>query len=230
MPAGPRLTTHSGRGTFATALAADPARRDAARPITGDPHMFRSVRPAFVRAAAVLPVLAACASLAGAQAGASRAVGIAVSGGANILQGDLSDAFETGFIVGGHLSIKPPLSPLGFRADVNYQRNNVKGGGANFNVVSGFANAVFTVPATAAPVRPYVLGGVGLGRLDFSLDDEDDEVFGSGAAETKFGFQVGAGLDIPLSGIGTFVEVGYQRYSLEGGSVGFIPIRAGIRF
>jgi hypothetical protein len=79
------------------------------------------------------------------------------------------------------------------------------------------------VPATAAPVRPYVLGGVGLGRLDFSLDDEDDEVFGGGAAETKFGFQVGAGLDIPLSGIGTFVEVGYQRYSIEGGSVASSP-------
>jgi opacity protein-like surface antigen len=194
--------------------------------------MFRTFRPALVRAAAVAPLLAVCAAAAGAQAAAARPIGIAVSGGANLLQGEFSEVYATGYIIGGHVSFVPPGSPLGFRGDVNYQRNGLKSefkdeASSNLDVISGFANAVFTVPTTASPVRPYALAGLGVGRIKVSASDDE---FSGSVSQNKVGFQIGGGIDLPLSGIGAFIEAAYQRYSIDGGAVGLIPVRVGIRF
>jgi hypothetical protein len=192
--------------------------------------MHATVRRTLSRAAGAATALAVCAGAAVAQSASTatgaRPVGVAVSGGANFLQGDFSSAFGTGFIVGGHVLFTPAGAPVGFRGDVNYQRNDVKSDVADngsLSVISGFANAVLMVPVSASSVRPYAVGGVGVGRIKAG-DDEGS------ASENKFGFQIGGGIDLPLSGIGAFAEVAYQRYSIEGGSIGFVPIRVGIRF
>lgn len=212
-------------------------------------------------AAAAVAVLAPVALHAQAQSAASvaaRPISFGISGGAALVQGDLSDAFGTGFIVGGHLKYASPTLPVGFRADVNYSRNGAKeGADANLSAITGFANAVFTFAPQTSTLRPYVLGGLGFGRVTIDADFDFDDLeargprtapvaaklpTGNGARvaqsggisvsdnETGFAFQIGAGLEIPLSGITGFGEIGYQRVSLDGGSLGMIPIRFGVRF
>ena len=187
--------------------------------------MFASLRSLLAGAA----LLAGSASLVHAQAtAAARVASFGISGGAAIPQGDAGDIVNTGYIVGGHLKLRPVLSPVGVRFDVNYASHEPKNDLFNdgtLSVLSGFGNVVFELPVTTAVVRPYVLGGIGIGRITGS-DDEGDESW------NKFGFQVGAGLEIPLSGITGFAEVGYQRYAkIENVlAISQIPIRFGIRF
>ncbi|HZF66531.1 MAG TPA: outer membrane beta-barrel protein [Gemmatirosa sp.] len=175
-------------------------------------------------------VLAGSASLAGAQAAdAARAVSFGISGGAALPQDDASDVVNTGYIVGAHLKLRPAVSPVGLRFDANYASHEVKSAvarDATVSVLSGFGNVVFDVPVTSSTIRPYLLGGIGVGRLKFSGGGEPDESY------TKFGFQLGAGLEIPLSGITGFAEIGYQRYAAieDVVTVAQVPIRFGVRF
>lgn len=217
--------------------------------------------PRRLLAAAVVAALAPVALHAQAQSAASvaaRPISFGISGGAALPTGDGSDAVSTGFIVGGHLKYSSPTLPVGFRADVNYSRNSFKDGiDGNTSILSGFANAVFTFTPQTSTLRPYVLGGIGFGRVsaeaDIGFDDFDARAprtapltakipTGSGSrvaqtgsvnvsdSETGFGLQVGAGIEIPLSGITGFGEIGWQRFSRDGGSLSMIPIRFGVRF
>lgn len=211
--------------------------------------------------AAAAVVLAPAALHAQAQTAASvaaRPISFGISGGAALPQGDFGEGFGTGFIVGGHLKYASPTLPVGFRADVNYSRNGAKEGiDANISTLTGFANAVLTFAPQTSTLRPYVLGGLGFGRVsgEVSIDFDEFESRGPRSAplaariptgsgsrvaqsgginvsdnETGFAFQLGAGVEIPLSGIVGFGEVGYQRISLDGGSLSMIPIRFGVRF
>jgi opacity protein-like surface antigen len=176
------------------------------------------------------------ASLAGAQAVAARPVSLGISAGANIPQGDFADIYGAGYLVAGHMKLRPAASPLGLRFDLGYSSNGIKSEfedvvDSDLSIISGFANVVYEFPVTSTTIRPYVLGGLGLGSLKISATGD----FGGGSVseserQTKFGFQVGGGVEIPLSGITGFAEVGWQRYSVEGGSLAQIPIRFGVRF
>ena len=200
------------------------------------------IRFSALLSAGLLASVAAVPSLAHAQAAAAvRPVSIGISGGAGMLQGSANDGYDLGYVVAGHLQLRPLLSPLGVRLDVGYANNAVSAstrqqlaGSAlvDLTVLSGFANVVYALPIAAAPVRPYLLGGVGLGRVrgaTVALGTDGGLSTGT-ATDTRFGFQVGAGIDIPLVGVAGFAEAGYQRFSLQGGSLGQIPIRFGIRF
>lgn len=186
--------------------------------------------------------LAGTATIARAQgaaaAAAARPIAFGISAGANLLQGDIGDGYGTGYLLAGHALLKPAALPVGLRFDLGYSRNGGKASedldGTNFSVLSGFANAVFAPAVASTTIRPYLLGGLGYGRLSFSSGDDDG--FNVSISENKFGFQVGAGVELPLTGFTGFAEVGYQRFggidAGEGEEIGvaMIPIRFGIRF
>lgn len=138
-----------------------------------------------------------------------------VNGGAAMPMSDASDVWDAGFRVGAGLELRPPLMPLGLRLDGAYDRLGNKGGGANLSILSGTANAVFSLPMM--PV--YAIGGIGMYRSDD----------GTGSS-TDFGFNVGAGFRLPLPMFSPFVEARINQINGDGGNFRYVPVVAGIRF
>ncbi|HEY7897831.1 MAG TPA: outer membrane beta-barrel protein [Gemmatimonadaceae bacterium] len=185
----------------------------------------------FSRFVAIAAIAASSAALAGAQGvtSATKPFSLGLSGGASIPSGDLSNFVNTGYNVGGHVSLGTPSLPIGFRGDVNYDNFGAKGSGnSNVHVWSYTANAVFEVP-TATGIRPYIIGGVG-GFTPGSSTTSGGTTY-SASGSTKFGYDIGGGLTIPLSGFNAFVEARYNHFSNDGGgSTAFIPITFGVMF
>lgn len=147
-----------------------------------------------------------------------------IHGGLTLPMGDLKDGFQSGYAVGGMLQIKPPLVPLGFRADVTYNRFDADGGvDTKLNILSGNASVVYNVIPTPL-ITPYVLGGVGLHRVGLSGTSLATE------SENKFGFHGGVGLNVGLAGFGTYIEARYVSVQTEGASTSFVPVTVGIKF
>lgn len=148
-----------------------------------------------------------------------------VNAGAALPVGDLADegAADLGFHIGAGLEFRGPMLPIGLRFDGAYDRMGIEDADAAWAIWSLTANAVFS--PMASPL--YFIGGIGF----YSTDLVGDDVIGDVDAETDFGFNLGAGLSLPLTGFSTFIEARWNRISVEGGeSIQFIPIVFGIRF
>jgi opacity protein-like surface antigen len=207
--------------------------------------MTSSHRRAAVRG---LTLLALSTSAAHAQTavGPTRPVSFGVAGGLSIPTGDAGDLFASGFNVDALLEVQRPASPLAFRFEAGYQRLELKddirdlfeelGGDIDVNarIFSGLANVLYKFPGTT--VRPYVLGGVGVFNLGGSASisgfeefEEELDTEESGST-TSFGYNVGGGLEVPLSGITVFGDVRFQQIRIDGSGFNIVPIKVGIRF
>jgi hypothetical protein len=153
-----------------------------------------------------------------------------VHAGAAVPTGDFSDLnsagpADVGFRIGAGLELRPPLMPVGLRFDGAYDRMGIEGGGANWSIWSATANAV--VSPTLLPV--YFIGGIGF----YSTDITGSGVIAAADAQTNFGFNIGAGLSLPLTGFSTFIEGRWHRVNTDndyGYNVSYIPIVFGLRF
>jgi opacity protein-like surface antigen len=183
---------------------------------------------------AVAAIAVSSAAVVGAQGvtSATRPFSLGVSGGASIPVGDFSDGVNTGYNFGGHIAFGTPSLPISFRGDVNYDHfgaKNTEGlDDASAHIWSYTANAVYEIP-TMTGIRPYIIGGIGGFSPTATGSSEGTSV--SVSSGTRFGFDVGGGLTIPLSGFNAFVEARYNRFNNEGGgSTSFVPITFGIMF
>src|SRR5512132_1087509 len=72
-----------------------------------------------------------------------------ISAGASIPQSSFGDGVNTGYNVNGMINIGVPLSPLGFRGEVGWNRFDLSGNNASGNVrmVNGAVNVVLA-PST----------------------------------------------------------------------------------
>ena len=186
------------------------------------PLRLAAAAAALTRASAALTPSALVA-----QAAARPTFGVAA--GATIPTGDFGDGFGTGFNVGAHVGFRSATMPVGFRLEGTFHQNEAKGSnGVNFNTIAGTANIIAGPAAAAGGISPYVIGGAGVYNLKLDADGgiESESV-------TKFGLNGGAGLDMPLSGIGVFAEARFHYvFSGEdgGSNISFIPLSVGIRF
>jgi hypothetical protein len=152
-------------------------------------------------------------------AGAAMPVG---DFGSNDLDGGLA---ELGFRLGAGLELRGPLMPVGLRFDGAYDRMGIEDADAAWSIWSLTANAV--IQPTASPL--YFIGGIGF----YSTDLTGDDVITDADAETDFGFNLGAGFSLPLTGFSTFVEARWHQINTDdefGVNVNYIPIVFGIRF
>ena len=151
-----------------------------------------------------------------------------VHAGAALPVGDTGDEADLGFRVGAGLELRPMLSPVGLRFDGAFDRMPIDqdlldffgADDGNLTLWSITANAVLAAPASPL----YFIGGIGLYSSKVTVDGADSDT------ETDFGFNLGAGMSLPLTGFSTFIEARYNRVSSEGGSIQYIPIVFGIRF
>jgi hypothetical protein len=142
-----------------------------------------------------------------------------VAAGAALPMSDLSDFFNTGFNGTVTVGLNPALIPLGIRVDGAFNQFGLKGGGDNARISSLTGNLVYSIPSTG--VSPYLIGGAGVYHLSSS---------GGGATENDFGWNIGGGIKMPLSGFDTFIEARYNQVQTQDISTKFIPITFGIMF
>jgi hypothetical protein len=141
--------------------------------------------------------------------------------GATMPIGSTGDGVETGYhaIVG--LGIKPPLAPIGARIEGMFNENAFKGASdANFRVLAVTANATYTAIPTA-----YFIGGLGMynGKCAGTCGPLTE-------SNTDFGFNVGGGVNIPLTGLGVYIEARLHIINTETESTKLLPITVGIKF
>jgi hypothetical protein len=150
-----------------------------------------------------------------------------VNAGAALPTGILADDIldggggaELGFHVGAGLELRAPLMPIGLRFDGAFDRMGIEDFDANWSIWSLTANAV--VAPMASPL--YFIGGVGFYSTDITGEGIDEP------SESDFGFNLGAGLSLPLTGFSAFVEGRFHSINVEGDNIQFVPIVFGIRF
>lgn len=195
----------------------------------------------FVGTAATIAALAATvAGVAGAQGVTSmtKPFSIGVSGGASIPTGDLSNAVSTGYNVNGHITYGNPTFPFQIRGDVGYNSFSGKssvcsGSDCSARAIGFTGNLVYTFPMPAAQVRPYLLGGAGVYNMKAEASSTSGgTTVSASSSENDFGFNLGGGLILPLSGFNAFVEAKYTQVNAKngGGNSKFIPISVGVMF
>ncbi|HKC79814.1 MAG TPA: hypothetical protein VKB91_01380 [Gemmatimonadaceae bacterium] len=156
----------------------------------------------------------------------AKPVQIGVALGAALPTSDLSDVVNTGYNGTVTVGFNPAMIPLGIRVDGAYNQFAIKDaiGNGNVHFASVTGNLVYQIPG--ATVSPYAIGGAGWYRAAVNITG-----FGSGS-ENHFGWNLGGGIKLPLSGFDTFIEARYNQVQMSNGdpTLKFVPITFGIMF
>jgi opacity protein-like surface antigen len=193
-----------------------------------------------------LAVLVAFASLAGAQVPTPFSL---YAGGAVSMPQSPSafkDAFKSGYhgSVGFGWKLMPSFQAVAKAELHSFGLDFTETGLATSNPnLTGGSNRVFmfgvdgrfSVGVPAAPLKPFVLAGVGLAKVD-QTDFSGDPLATSlnslmPESQSKMYWNIGAGIELkgtPLFGL--FAQVRYVSIATDGESQSFIPITLGLKF
>jgi hypothetical protein len=191
------------------------------------------VRRACAGLGAVVLSASALAAQGGMSPGVERQWSFGITGGATFPSGDFGERAGTGYNVGALIEYKPAPGPLSIRIEGDYQAFgesddlSAAGTSADFSIIRGTGAFVWRFPMEATTVRPYLTGGAGVYWLDAESEGPILEVSGS---ETKFGLNGGFGIELPLTGLTTFIEGSFHTVFTDGDNTYFWPVRVGIRF
>ncbi|MEX2179683.1 MAG: hypothetical protein WD801_13285 [Gemmatimonadaceae bacterium] len=142
--------------------------------------------------------------------------------GAAVPVGSSAEGLDIGYNVTAHLGIKPPIAPLGLRIDGMFNSFGFDPDGT-LSVIAGTVNATLSGVGMPIPMG-YLIGGLGLYRSKASVPGFSAE------PNSDLGFNIGAGLNFPLTGFSTFLEARFHYVTGEVESFKFIPITFGMRF
>jgi hypothetical protein len=164
--------------------------------------------------------------------GQANPIAFGIVAGASIPISDFGDAANTGWHAGGLFQWQGPMFPLGIRGEVVYHKFGSKfNDDASLNILTATINGVFMFPVTEpATVRPYIIGGGGLYRVGCSDCGTNAD------SENKGGINLGAGIEVPLSGFTSIIEARWHMIFDSDSDVPnssnsmFIPISVGLLF
>ncbi len=188
-------------------------------------------RALFATSAALL-----CLTLA-TPARAQAQVHFGISAGASIPQSSFGEQVSTGFNVTGMVNVTVPLSPLGFRGEVGFNRFDIDSniGNGNVRMINGAANVILT-PSSIMGAKPYLIGGIGVYNVRGVVSNGGligGDVFSSSSgSDSRLGFNGGIGLTFGLGSIGTMLEARYVSVNGRNGSgsMAFVPVSFGVTF
>lgn len=161
--------------------------------------------------------IAAAASSASAQL-SSNPFQIGGAAGIAFPTGTLGDFYNTGYNVTLAVGYKPRLTPIGVRVEAAYNEFGGDGAIESINIPAFTGNLVYSLPGVS--FSPYIIGGAGLYTPNTDV---------GGGRQNQFGFNIGGGVKVPLSSsFETFVEARYNRVTVDGGNLSFIPVTVGI--
>jgi hypothetical protein len=161
-----------------------------------------------------------------------------ISGGLALPTGDLNKGYKSGYDIAANVGFHPTGQSFGVRVEGAFNQFALKGtntSNAHTNIFDVTGNIVVGTAAAPGTIRPYLIGGVGVYNVKNEASVGNVSV---STSATKFGFNGGAGLDLPLSGIAAFVEARFHYVLTGSGSsdsnigynASFVPIVVGVRF
>jgi hypothetical protein len=167
--------------------------------------------------------LVAVPSVSSAQLGALKPIQLGIAGGAAQPMSDFSTDAKMGYNGTVALAINVPLIPVGLRIDGAYNQFGEKTVVANTkHVISATGNLVWRLPSVV--ISPYLIGGAGL-YMNTTTPSTT-----AANTDKHFGWNAGAGLNLPLAVFHAFVEARYNRVTLDTGTMSFVPVTFGIMF
>jgi hypothetical protein len=163
-----------------------------------------------------MAVVAAAVAVAFSASDAAAQVRLSVAGGPSFATGS-EQHLDTGFHVqlAGELSM--PMLPFGLRLDGAFNRFTEDHG--NYDVLSGTANALISLPMTG--LTPYLIAGAGVYASEDHAHNEE--------RTTNFGVNAGVGARLGLPGLGVFVEARVHN-PFGDHALRFVPLSFGVRF
>ncbi|MFL5487312.1 MAG: hypothetical protein ACJ8AJ_02405 [Gemmatimonadaceae bacterium] len=167
--------------------------------------------------------LVAVPRVSSAQLGMLKPFQLGVAGGATQPMSTTSDVAKLGYNATVAMGINLPFIPVGLRVDGAYNAFGEKEGiGATTHAISATGNVVWRLPSVG--ISPYLIGGAGLYMVSVTPTGAD------AVTENHLGYNAGAGINLPVSIFKAFVEARYNRISLDGASMQFVPVTVGIMF
>lgn len=170
--------------------------------------------------------LALAATLVAAPAVAQTSFSIAA--GATVPVGSTADAVDVGYNAMVGIGIKPPLAPLGVRIEGMLNQNAYKSSVASsgsMRVLAGIVNATLSGAGMPIPMG-YLIAGIGM----YNGKAVDLPAGFTSSSSTDLGFNVGAGINFPLTGFSTYLEARFHLINTDTESTKLIPISFGIKF
>jgi hypothetical protein len=140
-----------------------------------------------------------------------------IAAGAALPTGDAADGLKMGYNATVGIGFKPPLAPIGVRVEGMFNSFEFDGVDASQRVMALTGNGTYTILP-----QLYAIGGVGMYNSKASPAGSE--------SSTDFGFNIGAGINIPLTGFGTYLEARYHHIPVDNGSFSFVPVTFGIKF
>ena len=176
-------------------------------------------------------------ALPGRGAGAQLGLGAGVT----VPSGDYGDAAKNGWVLNPFFEIRLP-GPFGLRFSGLWTRSDLDQGfvadlptppssdqvSGDVDLIGGGLDATMNF-ASVPVVKPYIVGGVGWYRQSVSQDVEGvaGEIGDIDADNTDVGYNIGAGLKVPLAFLSIFGEVRY--YTVQSPTKqDFVPITIGV--
>ena len=159
-----------------------------------------------------------------AQLGLVKPFQLGIAGGAAQPMADLKEGSDLGYNGTVAMAINLPFIPVGLRVDGAYNGFAAKAAaGSKLHVISATGNLVYKLPSIG--ISPYVIGGAGYYMSTATTPSSAD------IKDKNFGWNAGAGINLPLSVFKAFVEARYNSVSLDGGAkMEFVPVTFGIMF
>ncbi len=159
---------------------------------------------------------------------------------------EFADSYKTGLhgFVGVGYSVMPNLQaigkiefnrfPLDLGSDQSFLGEDITGGHNNMWMFGVDGRYTFSLPS--APIKPFLLGGVGLARISpTQLEGTSDLVASLNEfqpdTQNKVYFNVGAGIELKAGPMWqVFAQVRYVSVATEGDPATFIPVSLGLKF
>ncbi len=191
-------------------------------------------------------VVLAAAPLGAQDVGATNPGGVyfRLLGGASMPTGDFGDFFNTGWRAAGTIGWQLAGIPIGFDAEVAYDRFGGEGSLDDASITSGTVNVRWDARSQSA-VQFFLAGGLGVyhfndygdgGSILVDVQTTDPRlrlggvVYDTDNSQNKFGLNAGAGLLFGRSTTRFFVQASYHSVFTEGKNTNFIPITVGVQF
>ncbi len=139
-----------------------------------------------------------------------------VTAGIAIPVGRLSDDHAAGYLVGGVVEYAVSGQPYSLRGEAIYQRFSLKEGhtGDDVNLLSLGTTVVYRLQKSTA--QSFVSGGIA--------------IYNATREGTRPGFNVGTGVEIPLTGFLAVAEARLHVMLADGRPIMTLPLSVGVRF
>jgi opacity protein-like surface antigen len=144
-------------------------------------------------------------------------------GGIAFPTGDLGTITNTGYTIGVAIGFRPQLSPVALRFDAAWNQFGLENTNGNINLPSFTGNIEYGLPLGMS-FSPYLIGGAGLYHTSTDIGGA------SSSGSNDFGWNIGGGVRLPLSGFSTFIEARYNSVNADNGTLTYIPVTFGIMF